>query len=48
MSYLIFNIEGKRNTLCYGAPQKIEIISGVISDFNKLKKLFREVGLDEL
>ena len=39
---LISKIEEKRNILCYGSPQKVEIISEVIENFNKLKKIFKE------
>jgi len=44
---LMFKIEEKRNTLCYGKPQKIELLQDVINNFNKLKKKFHEVGLNE-
>jgi len=45
---LIFKIEEKRNILCYGKPQKVEYIQEVITSFNKLKEIFREVGLNEI
>ncbi len=45
---LIYEIEEKRDVLCYGKPQKIEIIQEVINKFNKLKKKFREAGLNEV
>ena len=45
---LIGKIEGKRNQLCYGKPQKIEVIQEVLSTFNQLKQLFQEVGVNEL
>ena len=45
---LMTRIEEKRNTLCYGKPQKDETIRGVIENFNTLKKIFREVGVDEI
>ncbi len=45
---LIFIIESKRDALCYGKPQKIEVVREVIDNFNKLKAKFREVGLDEI
>lgn len=45
---LISKIEEKRDILCYGKPQKIEVIQEVIADFNKLKKKFMEAGLNEL
>ena len=44
---LILKIEEKRNTLCYGKPQKIEVIREVIDNFNKLKDLFKEAGLKD-
>lgn len=45
---LIYKIEEKRNTLCYGKPQKIETIQEVLENFNNLKKSFREVGINEI
>lgn len=45
---LIPKIEEKRNQLCYGKPQKIEVIQDVLSTFNQLKQIFREVGVNEL
>ena len=45
---LIMNIEEKRNALCYGKPQKIELIKEVIVNFNKLKEKFRGAGLNEI
>ncbi len=45
---LIYKIEEKRNTLCYGKPQKIEIIQEVLDNFNQLKKLFKEAGINEI
>ncbi|MBN1156624.1 hypothetical protein JXA85_03350 [Candidatus Woesearchaeota archaeon] len=45
---LIYKIEEKRNTLCYGTPQKAEVVQEVISNLNELKKRFREAGLDEV
>jgi len=45
---LIYQIEEKRDILCYGKPQKIEVIREVIINFNKLKDLFREAGLNEI
>jgi len=44
---LIFKIEEKRNILCYGKPQELESIQEIINTFNKLKKKFKEAGLDE-
>ncbi len=44
---LIAKIEGKRNQLCYGKPQKIEVIQEVLSVFNQLKQLFHEAGVNE-
>ncbi len=45
---LIFKIEEKRNLLCYGKPQKREVVQEVINNFNKLKEVFKEAGLSEL
>ena len=45
---MIFKIEEKRNVLCYGKPQPIEVIQEILADFNTLKKKFREAGLDEI
>ena len=45
---IIFKIEEKRNVLCYGKPQPIEVIQEILADFNTLKKKFREAGLDEI
>jgi len=42
---LLHDIESKRNLLCYGKPQPLEIINGVITSFNELKNLFEEMGL---
>ena len=45
---LTYKIEEKRDVLCYGKPQKIEIINEVLENFNRLKEKFREVGLNEI
>ena len=45
---LIYKIEEKRNALCYGKPQKIETIQEVLNNFNQLKRLFKEVGINEI
>ncbi|MFH0876245.1 MAG: hypothetical protein V1859_09985 [archaeon] len=45
---LIRSIEEKRNTLCYGRRQPEEILEKIILDFNKLKKLFISLGLNEI
>ena len=45
---LIYKIEEKRNALCYGTTQSIEIIREVIYKFNKLKNIFIELGLSDL
>ena len=44
---LIVKIEEKRNTLCYGKPQKIEVIQEVVDNFNRLRTKFKEAGLNE-
>lgn len=41
-------IEEKRNVLCYGKPQKEEVLQELLADFNALKEKFREAGLHEL
>ncbi len=45
---LIFRLEEKRNVLCYGKPQKIEVIKDVIETFNTLKRKCKEAGVDGL
>lgn len=45
---VIQKIEEKRNTLCYGKPQKEENIQEVIESYNQLKEIFRELGLNEI
>ena len=45
---LIADIEYRRDALCYGKPQQAGIIGEVIEKFNRLKKKFREAGLDEI
>lgn len=43
---LIIAIEEKRNILCYGTPQKIEVLQNIVDKFNKLKIIFEEEGVD--
>ncbi len=45
---LIAKIEEKRNALCYGKPQKDEVLQELLADFNALKEKFRESGLREI
>lgn len=45
---LILKIEEKRNILCYGKPQKTEVLKEIIDTFNTLKQKCKEAGLDEL
>lgn len=45
---LIFKIEEKRNLLCYGKPKELKEIHEVIENFNKLKKIFKGAGLDDI
>ncbi|MEK6935928.1 MAG: hypothetical protein AABW67_04005 [Nanoarchaeota archaeon] len=45
---LILKIEEKRNLLCYSKPQKIEIIQEVLNNFNQLKEIFKQEGIDEI
>jgi hypothetical protein len=42
---LLEEIESKRNLLCYGKPQPIELIESFLDKFNELKSLFEEKGL---
>ncbi|HLC32173.1 MAG TPA: hypothetical protein VJK51_05895 [Candidatus Nanoarchaeia archaeon] len=43
---LLIQIEEKRNALCYGKPQKEEIIREVLENFNALKKIFEGLEKD--
>lgn len=45
---LIFRIEEKRNILCYGKPQKIEVLKEVIETFHLLKQKCKEAGVNDL
>jgi len=44
---LMMEIEEKRNMLCYGKRQPEDIIRESIEDFNRLREIFKEAGLDE-
>jgi len=39
-------IEEKRNDLCYGSPKKEEAVTDVILNFNKLKDIFKQMGVE--
>ena len=43
--FIIEKIEDKRNSLCYGSPKEEKIVREVIENFNKLKRLFNEMGV---
>ena len=43
---LMEKIEEKRNVLCYGSPKKEEVVKEVILNFNKLKQLFEQAGVE--
>lgn len=43
---LVCTIEAKRNILCYGKTQKLEVLQEVLHDFHALRQLFKEVGID--
>lgn len=43
---IMFGIENKRNLLCYGAPQKKEIVIEVITIFQELKNILKSMGVD--
>jgi hypothetical protein len=45
---LIYTIEEKRDKLCYGTPQREEVVREVLECFNKVKEIFRECGIDEI
>lgn len=45
---LMKKIENNRNNICYGKLREKETIQEVIEDFNKLKKIFREEGINEI
>jgi|SRR3989344_6173178 len=45
---LILKIEEKRNILCYGKPQKEELILEMLNNFNKVKGIFKGEGISEL
>jgi len=45
---LISKIEEKRDILCYGKPQSIELLQELIDNFNKVKEKFREIGVNEI
>ncbi len=42
---LMLRIEEKRNDLCYGSPKKEEDVRDIILRFNKLKQLFKSLGV---
>ncbi len=42
------SIEEKRNTLCYGSPQEKQVLEEIIQHFQTLRKIFKELGLDEI
>lgn len=45
---LICIIEKNRDKLCYGTVQPEEQVIAQIEAFNQLKKIFKELGIDEL
>jgi len=44
---LMCAIETKRNMMCYGKTQKIEIIEQILHDFNVLRNILKEMGINE-
>ncbi len=42
---LLYEIESKRNLLCYGKPQTIETINSFLEAFYKLKEIFEKMGV---
>lgn len=45
---LMFEIEEKRNMLCYGKKQKTEELDEILDKLYKLKEIFIRLGLDEI
>ncbi|MFA4886700.1 MAG: hypothetical protein WC595_00665 [Candidatus Nanoarchaeia archaeon] len=43
---LVLKIEERRDVLCYGKPQKVEVIKSVLENFYEVKKLFKEIGVN--
>ena len=43
---LMYSIEEKRDSLCYGIPKEEEFIMEVIIKFNELKKIFKNKGVE--
>ena len=43
---ILFQIEERRNVLCYGKPQKEEEILQLLRNFHKIQKIFRGFGID--
>lgn len=44
---LLCAVEGARDGLCYGRPQKAPVIEQALADFAALRRLFREMGAHE-
>ena len=42
---ILVEIESKRNLLCYGRKQPIELIESALNSFNQIKSLFEGLGL---
>ncbi len=45
---LLYFIERNKDKLCYGKPQPEEAIIEQIEKFNQVKKIFEEMGIDEV
>lgn len=45
---LLYFIEKKRNELCYGKRVEPHVIAEQLEHFNRLRQIFREVGLNEV
>lgn len=43
---LLVDLENRRNLLCYGKQQDLEFIEKYIELFNKIKKIFDNMGVD--
>jgi hypothetical protein len=45
---LLYYIEKNRDELCYGKQAELRMIEEQLEHFNRLREIFREVGLDEV
>lgn len=43
---LLYEIEVKRNLLCYGSPQSEDVIKKVLAMFNEFKTIIKDLGVE--